>query len=431
MSFADIRSRLHQWATAHRPHVELAQGGLVHTIYMFWRRQSKKKIGQENFCHLVRVLLFWAPLFLLRNLMVAGPKVGAMRIWVIPTLTLTGGLLTVGCLSHTLVQGITWVGLGLWGLLGLLMTYMWGMILKEWFWGTFEGFDVEIGSSRTAKVVFIVATVLALPVIVAFGVLALVLGPLGYGLLLLALKLFDNWELHLKVQAAYKWFIDLHPPRLSWLTPKWLLLVPIGYFAWRFEVIRIGLVLFGTWSIVVTTAVLTANHINKKYRTPARERARRDKELRHRLTMEKRRMQWSQLAATPEFWAWLWDSDDPFAKGMRKHAITRKATRDETPIMFVTIMGNAEMEMAENLFLSWRLNMHNYSWDARPVLPSRPSALTSIRWVVATGRGLRWLLTGIGQIVMVALTAIWSAKVVGICPLIDIKPANNDGTTTA
>jgi hypothetical protein len=439
MTLAGTRERMRAWAERRRPQITLKEGSLPHVIYLYWRRRSKSKVVRENFCHLMRVLVFWVPMFVLRDVFTFGPKAGKVVVPVVPTSMFLGSLgIAYYLWADTFLNVVMWTGVVAWCIMALFAIIAWIIFSKM----VYDGFSMDrawdrLTETKAGRVVVISLSILTLPALIAGAIAAGVLILAG-GLVVGALYLlFEKWEIHKPVGAGLKWFfVKLHVPGLDWLTPAWLVLVPIGWVIYELTLAR--------WIAGIVVAVIAAfiawdpvkKYVVEHHIKPAREAAERDRKLRERLALQARRERWRLLVSYEPFQTWFWESDDVFAISLRETATIRGADLQSPPLVFIATIGDENMAAAENMFLLWRTGATEYDWHTEVRMPPAPNPVGALLKKVAkpfvlVGQGLWWLIRGIAQVFMVVFTAVWSAKVVGICPLVEFEPTDADTDTDA
>jgi hypothetical protein len=433
MVLADTTRSVRAWATKNRPHVHPVQGSLPHKMYLYWRRHSTKRIPQENLCHLVRVLVFWAPAFWLRNVLLAGPRVGRFTAPIIPTLA------TIAALGYAMYQwtagfAATMAGLALsvWAVLGgVAFAIMCKAIVESNAETPREIRQASARALRRKKRMWVFWTSPIVAVALLVGAITLVL------LLHITLVVpFSNYKIHRRIGRSIKSFLTVHPHNAKWLTPAWLGLVPVGYAVLRYDwaqwiVIAAAFLVMGVW-LATTCAALARPHLRA-----AEKRALIDADRRKNLELERIRGRWRSLAGSEIFRLWLWQSDDRWSYFMRIWLVG-KVTEDDLPYTFVQRVGDQDMARLENLFLVWILGRSETCHDRNIVIlaPQRPhpraAMMARLTWPLRKlAAAIWWLLRGIGQLAALIVAALWAAKIAKLCPLVQFRPARATDDTAA
>ncbi|EDK72423.1 hypothetical protein TM7_0461 [candidate division TM7 genomosp. GTL1] len=295
MTLLDVRRQIRTWAESRRPNLDIQEGTLRHSLYQYWRKRNRKRIPTENACHLLRVYLFWVPLFALREAAMAGPEVRGYRLPVPPI---------VGALGSVALSALFWpeqfkdTALTF-VLIVLLALYVAAALTAGAFWLTriTEGREAcEVRYKWRARgkgLGFTYAlTVLTLPVMACFGAIM--------GLAMLCAVLFDEWKVHRPVATWTKRVLNFHHSKLPWLRP-WVMFLAGGLIwvdsqyvvARRITGIAIGAV------IVLAVFVVAGIFVyNKVYKNHVRTRPVRQAEALHsETTAQPSQPNWQRISA--------------------------------------------------------------------------------------------------------------------------------------
>lgn len=298
MVLADTARNMRAWATKNRPHIHPVQGSLPHKMYLYWRRHSTKQIPQENLCHLVRVLVFWAPAFWLRNALLAGPRVGRVTVPMTPVLS---AVVALGYTVHRWTAGfaatVAGLALSVWIVLGIVAFVVMCKAVVESEADTprmiWQISAQVLRRKRRMWGIFWISPVVAVALLA--GTISLVL------LLHITLVVpFDNYKIHLRIGRGIKWFLTLHPRNAKWLTPAWLGLVPAGYVLWTNHLARIAALVAVAVVLIVLTGTTIATSTSD-LRRAAEKRALIDADRRKNLELERVRDRWRSLAGSEIF----------------------------------------------------------------------------------------------------------------------------------
>lgn len=425
------RQALVERTQAKRPTVNVTEASMAYRMYHYWLSHSNKNVTFESLCRFARVLVFWAPLYWLREKVLAGPQVGKVRVPIVASLLCLAAGIALGWWMPQIV--ITNVGISVYIIAGLVTSAYWLLMLvceQE-----ADGFKRKYGPLATLRVARLMVwlTLITLPVQILVAIVIAVF----VAAVALCVKIFEQDGWLAKGIDWLVWFFNLHPKQAAWLRPWWVLtLASLGFLlyykeSWRIPAIILTIFIVCLITLIVLLAVLRKENVRPMilfYRSRAAKEA--AKEAARQTGIENKR--WERLFAEPSFQHWLWYADDSNARYFRSLLRAYNLHTNSPLEGYLQQITRDNMAKIENMFILGMIHDLSIARGQEP--PYYTLGTKTFQPLESTNKQSEWFRSlkhrftaffkGVWEMLKLIGSAIWAAKVLKICPFIKFVPTS-------